>query len=77
MVKEFCARASDEDLRLLADLLPQTLAFDRAVACSVLENDAQADRWLQQSTSAEDFFTRVDAIGDVAAEELQSRLRKK
>lgn len=77
LVKDFCSRASDDDLRMLADLLPQTLAFDRAAACPVLERDGQVDKWLQQSASADDFFLRIDSIGDVAAEELQSRTRKK
>jgi hypothetical protein len=77
LVKDFCARASDDDLRLLADLLPQTIAFDRAGACPVLQKDAQVDKWLQQADGAEDLFARIDSIGDVAAEELQSRSSRK
>lgn len=77
LVKDFCSRMSDDDLKSLADLLPQTIAFDRSSACSVLQKDAQADRWLQQATGADDLFARIDSIGDVAAEELQSRASKK
>lgn len=77
LVKEFCARASEEDLRALADLLPQSVAFDRSIACDILQGDAQIDRWLTQSTGADDWFARVDSIGDVAAAELDSRLSKK
>lgn len=77
LVKEFCARASDEDLRFLADLLPQTIAFDRSSACAVLQKDGQVDKWLQQAAGWEDLFTRIDSIGDVAADELQSRSKKK
>lgn len=77
LVKEFCARSSDDDLRFLADLLPQTLAFDRANACSVLQADAQVDKWLQQASGADDLFARIDSIGDIAAEELQSRSSRK
>lgn len=77
LVKEFCGRTSDEDLRALADLLPQTVAFDRSIACSILQRDAQIDRWLSQASGAEDWFARVDSIGDVAASELDSRASKK
>lgn len=77
LVKEFCSRASDEDLRMLADLLPQTIAFDRMEACSALQRDNQVDKWLSQSTGADDFFARIDSIGDVAAAELDSRASKK
>jgi hypothetical protein len=77
LVKEFCSRSSDDDLRFLADLLPQTIAFDRSNACSVLQADTQVDRWLQQATGADDLFARIDSIGDIALEELQSRSSKK
>lgn len=77
LVKEFCSRSSDEDLRMLADLLPQTVAFDRSYACSVLQKDAQVDRWLCQATGADDLLSKIDSIGDVAAEELHSRSSKK
>lgn len=77
LVKEFCSRASDEDLRALADLLPQSLAFDRSFACSILQRDAQIDKWLLQSTGADDWFSRVDSIGDVASAELDARSSKK
>jgi hypothetical protein len=77
LVKEFCSRSSDEDLRFLADLLPQTIAFDRSIACSVLQRDAQVDKWLQQADGVDDLFARIDSIGDVAAEELQSRSSRK
>lgn len=77
LVKEFCGRTSDEDLRTLADLLPQTVAFDRAKACDILERDNQVERWLSQATGAEDWFVRVDSVGDAAAEELGRRSSKK
>jgi hypothetical protein len=77
LVREFCAKSSDDDLRFLADLLPQTLAFDRANACSVLQGDVQVDKWLQQAAGADDLFARIDSIGDIAAEELQSRSSRK
>jgi len=73
LVREFCSRSSDEDLRMLADLLPQTVAGDRSYVCSLLERDNQIDKWLSQSVGADDWFARVDSIGDVAAEELRSR----
>lgn len=77
LVKEFCGRASDEDLRALADLLPQTIGFDRSIACAILQRDQQVDKWLCQSTGPDDWFARVDSIGDIAAAELDSRMSKK
>lgn len=77
LVKEFCARCSDEDLRMLADLLPQTVAGDRSIACEVLQGDAQVDKWLREATGSDDWFARVDSIGDAAAAELDSRPARK
>jgi len=77
LVKDFCARAADDDLRLLADLLPQSVAWDRANACAVLQKDMQIDRWLSHTTGADDLFARIDSIGDIAAAELESRANKK
>jgi hypothetical protein len=77
LVKEFCARSSDEDLRYLADLLPQTIAFDRSNACIVLQKDNQVDKWLSQSNGADDLFIRIDSVGDAAAAELDRRSNKK
>lgn len=73
LLKDFCARSSDEDLRVLADLLPQTIAFDRSEACSILERDNQLDRWLSQAVGADDLFVRIDSIGDAAVAELEHR----
>ena len=77
LVKEFCSRSSDEDLRYLADLLPQTIAFDRSNACLVLQKDNQVDKWLSQAIGADDLFTRIDSVGDAAAAELERRSNKK
>lgn len=77
LLKEFCGRSSEDDLRALADLLPQTVAFDRALACEILQRDNQVDRWLSQATGSDDWFVRIDSIGDVAAAELEHRASKK
>jgi predicted secreted protein len=77
LVKEFCSRSSDDDLRALADLLPQTIAFDRSSACAILQKDNQVDRWLSQATGADDWFVRIDSVGDAAAAELDRRSSKK
>jgi hypothetical protein len=73
LLKDFCGRTQDDDLRMLADLLPQSVAFDRSEACGILQNDTQIDRWLAQSASADDFFVRIDSIGDAASAELEHR----
>lgn len=77
LLKEFCGRSSEDDLQALADLLPQTVAFDRALACEILQRDNQVDRWLSQATGSDDWFVRIDSIGDVAAAELEHRASKK
>lgn len=77
LLKDFCGRSSEEDLMMLADLLPQSVAFDRSAACAILQKDNQVDRWLSQATGADDWFVRVDSIGDAAAAELESRKNKK
>jgi len=77
LLKDFCSRSSDENLVALADLLPQTIAFDRSKACSILQADQQVDRWLAQATDADDWFSRVDSVGSVAVAELESRRIKK
>lgn len=73
LLKDFCGRTQDDDLRMLADLLPQSVAFDRSEACGILQNDTQIDRWLAQAASADDFFVRIDSIGDAASAELEHR----
>lgn len=77
LVKDFCSRSNDDDLRLLAEFLPPKVAFDRASACLILQKDQQVDRWLQQSSGYDDFLCRIDSIGDFAAEEMNVRMSKK
>jgi len=77
LAKAFCSRSSDEDLQKLSDLLPQLVAWDRANACYILQKDQQIDRWLSQATGAEDWFARIDSIGEVAKYELDSRNQNK
>lgn len=77
LVKQYCSRVSDEDLQVLADLLPQTVAFDRSSACAILQKDKEVDRWLSLAAGADDWFAKVDGIGDQAALEMESRAKKK
>lgn len=77
LLKEFCGRSSEQDLMALADLLPPAVAFDRALACEILQRDNQVDRWLQQANGVDDWFMRVDSVGDAAAAELEQRMSKK
>jgi hypothetical protein len=77
LIKEYCSRLSDEHLQMIFDLLPQSIAGDRSTACLVLQEDKEIDKWLSQATSAEDWFSRVDGIGEVAAAEIEIRSKKK
>lgn len=77
LLKEYCSRLSEENLQIISSLLPQTIAFDRSSACAILQEDKEIDRWLSQATSADDWFSRVDSIGDAAATEVENRAKKK
>jgi hypothetical protein len=77
LIKNYCSRLSDEDLAKVSELLPQTIAGDRSSACAILENDKEIDRWLSLANGAEDFFVRVDSIGEFAIIELEERSKKK
>jgi len=76
LLKDYCARLSDEDLQTIASLLPQNVAFDRAIACDMLQEDKEIDKWLTHSASADDWFSRVDSIGEAAAVEIDVRSKK-
>lgn len=73
LIKDYCGRLSDEDLNMIASLLPQSISGDRSNACSILQKDKEVDRWLSQATGAEDWFSRVDAIGEIALVEAETR----
>lgn len=76
LIKEYCSRISDDDLALLSQLLPQTIAGDRSRSCLVLQKDKEVDKWLSQASGAEDWFNKVDEIGEHATIELESRMKK-
>jgi hypothetical protein len=77
LVKQYCTRVSDEDLAVLAEILPQTIAFDRASACEILQKDKEVDRWLGQAAGPDDFFAKIDGIGEMAVAEIDNRSKKK
>lgn len=77
LVKEYCSRITDEDLQTLSTLLPQQVAGDRSSACVVLQKDKEVDKWLAQAISADDWFSKVDSIGEQALVEIETRSKKK
>lgn len=77
LVKNYCKRLSDEDLEKISDILPQKIAGDRALACSLLNKDKEIDKWLMLANNADDFFLRIDSIGDFAIIEKEEREKKK
>jgi hypothetical protein len=77
LIKAYCSRLSEENLQTISLLLPQSIAFDRAAACSVFQEDKEIDKWLSQASSAEDWFSRVDGIGEAAILEIENRSKKK
>lgn len=77
LIKQYCSRVSDEDLAVLAEILPQTIAFDRSAACEILQKDKEVDRWLAQASGPDELFSKIDGIGEFAAAEIENRSKKK
>ena len=77
LVKQYCSRVSDEDLAILAEILPQTIAFDRSSACEILQKDKEVDRWLAQAAGPDELFSKIDGVGELAAAEIENRSKKK
>lgn len=76
LIKKYCSKASQEELSLLSVYLPQSLMGDRSEACSILQKDESIDGWLSHASGPEDFFDKVDSIGEFASLEVQERFRK-
>ncbi|NBT57578.1 hypothetical protein EBT16_02225 [bacterium] len=77
LIKEYCARLSDEDLQTVATMLRDEFSYDICIALEIFQKDVQVDRWLGQSTGNEDLRMRVDGIGELALIEMNLRLSKK
>lgn len=77
LLKQYCSRLSEQDISMLSQLLPQTIAFDRSEACSILQKDKEVDRWLSQASGSDDWFMKIDSIADFVAAEMESRSKKK
>lgn len=76
LIKNYCGRITDEELAQLASLLPQSVAGDRSAACALFQRDKEMDKWLSHVASAEDWFERVDAVGEFAFMEIEARSKK-
>jgi len=76
LIKKYCSRASDENLSVLASSLPQSVMGDRAAACEILQADKEMDKWLGLAASADDWFVKIDSIGEFAIAEIQTRSKK-
>jgi predicted GTPase len=76
LMRRYCSLLSDEDLGQIATMLPQTISGDREQACFILQKDKEIDRWLCHASGADDWFSRVDTIGEVAVEEIENRSKK-
>ena len=76
LIKSYCSRVTDDNLSLLASSLPQSVIGDRAAACEILQKDKEIDKWLSYASSAGDWFSKIDSIGDFAAQEQEARSKK-
>lgn len=76
LIKSYCSRVSDEDLSVLASSLPQSMMGDRFAACEIIQRDKEMDRWLVFAAGVDDWFMKIDSIGDFAVLEIQSRAKK-
>ena len=77
LIKKYCGRMTDEVLKSIVEVLPQTISGDRSASCAILQADKEIDRWLSQASGAEDWFNKVDSIGELAVLELELRSTKK
>ena len=77
LIKKYCGRMTDEVLKSIVEVLPQTISGDRSASCAILQADKEIDRWLSQASGAEDWFNKVDSIGELAVLELELRSKKK
>lgn len=77
LIKAYCSRLSDEHLQILSQLLPQQIIGDRSEACEILQQDKEIDKWLSQASSAEDWFSKADSIGESSLLEIEARNSKK
>jgi predicted RNA-binding Zn ribbon-like protein len=76
LIKKYCARIPDEDLCVLASSLPQSIVGDRSAASDVFQKDKEMDRWLVHASGADDWFFKVDSIGEFARLESDIRAKK-
>jgi hypothetical protein len=49
---------------------------DRFAACEIIQRDKEMDRWLVFAAGVDDWFMKIDSIGDFAVLEIQSRAKK-
>jgi len=73
LVKEYVQRISTDDLSFIVERLDQPLCGDRSDVALAFQKDKEIDRWLFQSTGAEDWFNKVDSIQEAAIIELSKR----
>lgn len=76
LVKRYCSRVSDDNLAVLASHIPQEMMGDIARACEVFQEDEEVDSWLGLATGVDDWFMKVDSIGDMASVERDARSKK-
>lgn len=76
LIKKYCSKISDDKLQILSETLPQSVTGDRSNACSILQEDEHIDGWLSHMSGAEEWFSKVDSIGEFATLEMQDRFRK-
>lgn len=76
LVKKYCSRVSDDNLAVLASHIPQEMMGDIAKACEILQEDEEVNSWLVLATGVDDWFMKVDSIGEMASVERDSRSKK-
>lgn len=77
IVKEYCARVSDDELNCLVDKLTKPVCGDTADVSYFFEKDKEIDKWLCQAKSADDWFDKVDMIQDASVSEQKRRENRK
>jgi hypothetical protein len=73
VLKEYVKRISDSEIAVLRTRFRQRLCGDMADIANILAKDAEVDAWLQESTTADEWFDMVDKLASFVDREFDRR----
>jgi len=72
-LKEYVSKLSDDDLGFLNVRFKQNMFGDRADIANLVSRDQSVDRWLSNATNADDWFNKVESVGEYVHSERSRR----